>query len=212
MLRSWCKISFMKSYHELNSSEKKYYSLLLLTKEWIEVRSKQLEKANYTCVLCKEKANWDIHVGGIYGYLVYNLLVKEDQWGIPRPELELKKVENPLVLHLHHTYYVRNTTPWEYPDECFQVLCKNCHENEHKNKKFRMYASHELGQSQHLTPCKKCSGSGYLPHYHYYEDGVCFGCNGAGFEELKNSFNPSTFDLNLGGISSSDNEEDDLPF
>jgi hypothetical protein len=121
--------------------------------------------------------------GGV-GYYRYEEGECINEMGIPDFAMNLVKVQNPLVLHLHHTYYVRNTLPWDYPDACFQVLCESCHKSEHLNKTFRMYASHSLGQSQHLTPCDKCFGSGYLPEYDYHMDGVCFRCQGAGFKEL----------------------------
>ena len=33
-----------------------------------------------------------------------------------------------------------------------------------------------------IFECSKCGGSGYLPHFAYYADGVCFECIGAGKE------------------------------
>jgi hypothetical protein len=33
-----------------------------------------------------------------------------------------------VTLHVHHTYYEKNHTPWEYPDESLQCLCENCHQ------------------------------------------------------------------------------------
>lgn len=32
------------------------------------------------------------------------------------------------TLHVHHQYYVSGRAPWEYPDCCYLVLCKTCHE------------------------------------------------------------------------------------
>ncbi len=32
------------------------------------------------------------------------------------------------TLHVHHRYYVDGRLPWEYPDFCFQALCRTCHE------------------------------------------------------------------------------------
>lgn len=34
------------------------------------------------------------------------------------------------TLNIHHRYYVSGRMPWEYPDFCYQVLCKECHEYE----------------------------------------------------------------------------------
>lgn len=32
------------------------------------------------------------------------------------------------TLHVHHTYYTKNTKPWEYPASSLRVLCEQCHE------------------------------------------------------------------------------------
>jgi hypothetical protein len=33
----------------------------------------------------------------------------------------------------------------------------------------------------HTSPCGKCCGSGYLPHYAHIDNGVCWDCCGSGF-------------------------------
>ena len=202
----------MKNYEELNQSERRNYSVLLTTREWEEVRARLFKKEEHTCHLCKQKANWDIHVGHPIGYLVHDIVEDEDDFGLPRLSLRWIKQANPLVLHLHHTYYVRNTLPWNYPDSCFQVLCKSCHEKTHREKTILMYATHKLGESQHLTACIRCNGTGYLAECNYYLDGVCFGCNGAGFEELKNTSTDFTGPFSSGSSDTSSIIEDDLPF
>jgi 5-methylcytosine-specific restriction endonuclease McrA len=47
-------------------------------------------------------------------------------------------------LQIHHTYYLRdkNHKPWDYPDACFQVLCKDCHEATHESTKIPYYDEH----------------------------------------------------------------------
>jgi len=32
------------------------------------------------------------------------------------------------TLHVHHLYYLRDRSPWEYPPESLRCLCKTCHE------------------------------------------------------------------------------------
>lgn len=34
-------------------------------------------------------------------------------------------------LHVHHKYYLPGKMPWEYPTDCYDVLCANCHKKEH---------------------------------------------------------------------------------
>ncbi len=38
-------------------------------------------------------------------------------------------------LQCHHTYYLGERKPWEYPLECFETLCRICHEDFHKKTK-----------------------------------------------------------------------------
>lgn len=33
-------------------------------------------------------------------------------------------------LHVHHKYYLKGNDVWDYPVDCFTVLCKDCHESE----------------------------------------------------------------------------------
>lgn len=41
-------------------------------------------------------------------------------------------------LHVHHQYYAKGKNPWEYPDDCFIVLCENCHQIVHKEIAYRL--------------------------------------------------------------------------
>ncbi len=31
------------------------------------------------------------------------------------------------TLHVHHGYYAKGLSPWEYPDETLRTLCEDCH-------------------------------------------------------------------------------------
>jgi hypothetical protein len=35
-----------------------------------------------------------------------------------------------------------------------------------------------------LTPCLKCFGAGAFPEYNHIQNGICFRCNGAKYEEF----------------------------
>jgi len=37
-------------------------------------------------------------------------------------------------LHVHHEDYLKNTEPWEYPNEYYTTLCSVCHKNLHSIK------------------------------------------------------------------------------
>ena len=197
----------------------KSYSELLESDEWQKLRTNQFFAAGYTCKMCSIKVNWDIDTKE-FGYYAYVLTETTDKFGFPTMESNLEKLENPVVLHLHHTYYVKNTLPWDYPDICFEVLCEACHKEVHSKKKILMYASHTLGQNQHLTPCERCLGTGYLQEFHYYMNGVCFLCEGAGFEELKENRFPylqknnqnDNLDPSHPPVMNEDTDDYDLPF
>lgn len=88
-------------------------------------------------------------------------------------------------LHIHHSKYVVNIPPWEYPDSELKTLCNWCHLELHETQKIKCYKIVD-GQLEptSLTPCKKCSGVGILHQYLHVEDGLCFRCFGMKFEEL----------------------------
>jgi hypothetical protein len=85
-------------------------------------------------------------------------------------------------LHVHHHYYIKNRKAWEYPDEALITYCGKCHHNIHQIIKIPMY-DNSGQQLYNLTPCSRCEGTGVLPEYHYYQDGICFQCGGARFNE-----------------------------
>jgi 5-methylcytosine-specific restriction endonuclease McrA len=86
-------------------------------------------------------------------------------------------------LHVHHTYYQVNLNPWEYPNESLQTLCWICHENLHKKESIP-YRDQNGNNLTPLTPCIKCFGAGWFPQYKHIEEGVCFHCRGARYQEL----------------------------
>ncbi|MFA6246244.1 MAG: hypothetical protein WC615_04845 [Mucilaginibacter sp.] len=86
-------------------------------------------------------------------------------------------------LHVHHSYYQKGRLPWEYPEESFQTLCWQCHENLHSNSKVP-YLNEQGREIGLLTPCYKCHGAGYFPEYKHVQAGICFSCQGAKYVEL----------------------------
>jgi hypothetical protein len=47
-----------------------------------------------------------------------------------------------------------------------------------------VYSNFTFECSIKYNKCPKCVGSGYLSEYYYYYDGVCFRCDGTGYENL----------------------------
>lgn len=37
--------------------------------------------------------------------------------------------DNENTLHIHHLAYIKDTEPWDYPDDYLLAVCKNCHES-----------------------------------------------------------------------------------
>ena len=93
--------------------------------------------------------------------------------------------KSPIMIHIHHKFYVRERLPWEYDDTALVSLCNHCHWELHKKIKIPIYTMingelHEL----HYTPCNRCNGMGMFPEYKHVQNGVCFRCNGNRYEEL----------------------------
>lgn len=202
----------MRNYTELSEQERLSYDHLLKTIEWDVLRKRLFAEANHRCSDCNKEANKD---GKNSIYINPEFRKKLEGEGKILPSFFY-----PTILHLHHTYYVRQTLPWEYPDSCFRVVCGDCHNKIHEEQIILMYPNFSLTQSEDITPCDRCNGLGYLSHYYYVDNGVCFKCKGAGFEEILDygqrgnslqnintqSYKPPTSNLNPV------EDDNDLPF
>lgn len=62
-------------------------------------------------------------------------------------------------LHCHHKFYVNDDdsrrSPWEYPDEAFQVLCCDCHHSLHVQLKEDKYREHQEMLNQQRNEYEK---------------------------------------------------------
>ena len=86
-------------------------------------------------------------------------------------------------LHVHHKYYQRSKSPWDYPNEALVTLCWKCHEDIHSKEKTKWLD--ENGQVLgSLTPCSRCFGAGVFPEFNHVQNGICFRCDGAKYEEF----------------------------
>lgn len=82
-------------------------------------------------------------------------------------------------LNVHHKYYIRGCKAWEYDNEALITLCHKCHRDVHETEDIYVYS--KVGEILYKTEiCERCGGSGYLPEYSYYKNGICFGCQGEG--------------------------------
>lgn len=90
-----------------------------------------------------------------------------------------------LTLHVHHKHYIYGLDPWEYKDSELVTLCEQCHSEVHEAVNVPVYRLDDGNLVEvHLTPCKRCSGSGWLSQYKHVQDGICFRCLGAKYDEL----------------------------
>ena len=88
------------------------------------------------------------------------------------------------ILELHHRYYQRCRMAWQYPDQAFLVLCRRCHQGLH-DQLGAVPIFDELGRLvEQPRGCSRCGGSGFIPPYHHVQNGICFGCWGAGVPSL----------------------------
>ena len=85
-------------------------------------------------------------------------------------------------LHVHHKFYLVAHLPWEIDDTGLVSLCRNCHSRRHQNEDIKIYEIVQnrkvLSNNFYFTSCSRCYGTGYLPEFHYYENGICFRCHG----------------------------------
>lgn len=88
-------------------------------------------------------------------------------------------------LQVHHKYYIHKRLPWKYEDDAFITYCAKCHQEFHDYNNVKVYS--EIGgilKEINYTPCKRCNGSGFLSQYLHVQNGICFRCKGARFEEM----------------------------
>ena len=67
----------------------------------------------------------------------YQALLKDEKWVEKRNEIidlfgkKCNSCGSTNNLNVHHLYYKHNSKPWEYPNDAFLVLCKECHQKIH---------------------------------------------------------------------------------
>lgn len=123
-----------------------------------------------------------------YYNLYYEILRKNDNAQFVINLLKEQEIEGEVILHVrglhvHHEYYQSNYFPWEYPDDALTTLCWICHTELHANQKIKCLDGDRVVIGEY-TCCYRCGGSGYFPEYSHIEDGICFRCRGAKYEEL----------------------------
>lgn len=89
-------------------------------------------------------------------------------------------LKNYKSLQVHHKCYRQGTEIWNQNDDEYITLCNVCHQIVHQNQQIPFYDNYG-NIMQNMNRCQKCNGTGHLPHYYYFLNGVCFECNGFGY-------------------------------
>jgi len=189
------------SYEELkkeNLQDFISYSEKLKTIEWAKRREEILLRDSFTCQKCEIRYSKIID-----GVAYINYTEEEAQEHIENFKKGMEKAQEmfglnfpfsipnkvlhqdfqPKYLHVHHKYYIRNTHPWNYPDEALISVCGTCHQEIHNTEDIPVYRNESKDLKLTLTTCTRCKGSGHLEEYNYYMNGICFKCSGNEFEE-----------------------------
>lgn len=184
--------------HSVN--EAVYYIDELSSLEWKNKRDLIIARDNFECKSCFEKQSLYKDKKYFKPYTKeeqeefelqlnsYNVNMSK-QFGLSEPnnikaEPQFHQVFEPIILHVHHKYYVYDKLAWEYPNEALISLCQKCHQDIHNSTIIKVYNDEYCKSEINLTICKKCNGSGYISKYHYFKDGICFACNGYKYIEL----------------------------
>lgn len=159
------------------------YSELLLTFEWKSFREKIISRDNSQCQKCFVKPN----------EIAWELKNSQPQTLYVRQSTEIEKrllgfeniySDTKISLNVHHRYYIKGKKPWEYQIESLITLCSNCHKKLHEIENIIVFEDETFNKIINSERCLRCSGTGYLPEYHYFKNGICFNCNGIGFLNL----------------------------
>lgn len=190
-----------------NSGERITYQDELSSLEWQEKRSEIIERDGNICNNCKAQ------VTTLINRFPHRKKTKEEEqeyknrmrkawdevvrmyesFGLPSSqspkfsediEIPLEITDKHIILHVHHKYYIQTNRAWQYDNDALITLCSTCHQDTHNKNTIPVYSDESMIEQLNLTKCSKCNGSGYLGEYHYYLNGICFGCNGYKYLEL----------------------------
>ncbi|MDZ7808793.1 MAG: hypothetical protein U5K71_17040 [Gracilimonas sp.] len=77
---------------------------------------------------------------------------------------------------------IRNSL--EYSDDALITVCSECHQKIHEAENIAFYADDSMTEELLMMPCYRCNGVGEFPEYKHVQNGICFRCGGAKFEQL----------------------------
>ncbi|RYE50447.1 MAG: hypothetical protein EOP48_19755 [Sphingobacteriales bacterium] len=172
------------------------YDVLLNTVEWREFRQQIIDRDDRKCMVCHSEQSEKVR-GNYFRKMTDEEAAeyyKEEEYDLAGDGsfiVKLKpaavtgvRTETPTILHVHHKYYIFGNTPWEYKHDALMTVCHDCHVKIHEEKKVPFYIDETQKETLHLTPCSRCKGTGFLSRYHYFQNGICFRCDGRKYEEF----------------------------
>lgn len=178
--------------------------------EWHEKRFSFFNNANFKCNVCERaatvsmisevaqndsksiyfsynsfKGNNQTKINKAIGYLhSFTLPLLKLNWTF----LQHPNVVEQIVLQLHHKYYINDgRKAWEYKDDCYQVLCRDCHKQLHEVDDIPIYDTEQDKNNQNPTLnikqgiCGRCEGVGFIEAFRHVQNGICFQCWGEGY-------------------------------
>ncbi|WP_159478610.1 hypothetical protein [Dyadobacter sp. 3J3] len=196
-------------YHILKEqlkSQKASYEELLSTIDWQIFREKILRRDQYKCTNCEQEPT-EYSYGQHFQKLTSEektqlIILNEIEYNSRKPDLIFKgraikhrkaipitkKVDNAVVMHVHHKFYILDKLPWNYHVEDLTTLCNICHTDFHKNNKVPFYEDERKLIKLDLTECPRCNGEGHFDEFKHVYGGICFYCKGAKYIELMGSY------------------------
>lgn len=168
-----------------NGSSSIPYPELLTTIEWNDRRESIIRRDQYSCTECGKTATMPYRdeSSGITYHLWFGeerLESKNEYQDILVQDITAST--RPYCLQVHHKFYILENLPWEYKDEDLITLCNWCHATFHELNSVPVYKSNRQVEILKLNPCSRCSGAGWFSEYTHVRNGVCFQCNGYGYE------------------------------
>lgn len=185
-------------------NRREQYQKLLNTLEWWLYRDKILARDKRKCTTCQQpegpiykempyeewlsivepirKANEEFtRFAKKYPEKIVQQILDGTFIGL-RAEISREQEIGFVVLHAHHDLYFDNMLPWKYDLKYLRTLCSTCHSNFHANEIVYLYKDETRKYRKITKNCSRCGGTGFLPQYDYWFEGICFDCNGLGFD------------------------------
>jgi hypothetical protein len=170
------------------------YEILLNTIEWKNFRQHILSRDGNSCSVCNRTQSEKI--GGRYFRKPTEEEITEsrkpviidigngDSISLKRAQIINVITDDPVILHVHHKFYIYDNLPWQYDLDALITVCHKCHGEIHFTQKIPVYTNAALDKEIDLIVCSRCKGTGFLNEFHYHQDGICFNCNGRKFEKF----------------------------